>query len=421
MAHIFNEDLCKGVSFSYINSKKFKTAEISLSFFIPLDKRFASAFSLLISVLSDSCNKFKSFKDLNKQTEDLYGACIDYNISKKGNYHILDLFVCSLDDKFTMNHENNINKMSEILCDLVFDPLVKNNSFDESVVSRKKLEISELIDSRITDKRVWSMFQCKKTMFKNEQSGIDTLGEKSDINSISPSYLYEIYQKMLRESRIKIMMSASSEYNTVLELFKSKFSKINRNYFEFEKCNFICPSEIKYVNEKLDVQQCKLVMGFRSPFIKPDDTHVMSLASAIFGGLPTSRLFMSVREKMNLCYYCSSRFDSFNGSLFVESGVEQSNAEKAKNEILNQLKIMGESLVSDDEINDAKNYLSQYATSISDTIDGLHNWYLSQYSCGLSESPEEFAGKISEISKENIKNCMSNVFLDTVYMLKGDE
>ena len=421
MISIFNEDLCKGVNFSYINSRKFKTAEISLSFFIPLNKRFASAFSLLISVLSDSCNKFKNFKDLSKQTEELYGACIDYNISKKGKYHILDLFVCAIDDRFTMNHENNINEMSEILCDLIFDPLIKNNSFDESVVSRKKLEISELIDSRMTDKRIWSMIQCKKAMFNNEPSGIDTLGEKSDINSISPSYLYEIYKKMLRESRIKIMMSSNSEYDNVIEMFKSRFSEINRDYFEFEKCDFIRPSDIKYVNEKLDVQQCKLVMGFRSPFIKPDDTHVMSLSSAIFGALPTSRLFMSVREKMNLCYYCSSKFDSFNGSLFVESGIEQSNAEKAKNEILNQLKIMSESLVTDDEIKDAKNYLSQYATSISDTVSGLHNWYLSQYSCGLSESPEEFADKISKISKEDIKDCMSNVFLDTVYTLKGDE
>ena len=109
---------------------------------------------------------------------------------------------------------------------------------------------------------------------------------------------------MLRESRIKIMMSSNSEYDNVIEMFKSRFSEINRDYFEFEKCDFIRPSDIKYVNEKLDVQQCKLVMGFRSPFIKPDDTHVMSLSSAIFGALPTSRLFMSVREKMNLCYYC---------------------------------------------------------------------------------------------------------------------
>ena len=82
---------------------------------------------------------------------------------------------------------------------------------------------------------------------------------------------------------------------------------------------------------------------------------------------------------------------------------------------------MSESLVTDDEIKDAKNYLSQYTKSISDTVSGLHNWYLSQYSCGLSESPEEFADKISKISKEDIKDCMSNVFLDTVYTLKGDE
>ena len=422
MNNILNIDICNGISFSHIKSSKFKTAELSVTFFIPLDKKFVSGFSVLISVLSDSCKKFKNFQDLNKYTEDLYGACIDYCVSKIGEYQVLELFVSALDDRFTINNEKNIDKMADVLCDLIFDPLVENNKFDENVVSKRKSEINELIDERISDKRIWSKFRCIQLMFENEKSGIDKFGEKSDVDSLNSSSLFDFYKKLLKESRIKIMMVSNSDCSSVVDKFKAKFKDIDRKTFEFESCDSRVPSNIRSFSDKMNVQQCKLVMGFRTPFIKPTkDTHAMNLACSIFGRLPTSRLFMSVREKLNLCYYCSSNFDSSTGALFVESGVETANVEKAKEEILKQLKIISETLITDDELSDSKKFFIQSAISVSDNINNLHNWYLLQYPFNKFESPEEFAQLISKVSKQDIMNCMSQVKLDTVYILKGDE
>ena len=422
MKEISNIDICSGVNFSHINSQKFKTAEISVTFFIPLDKKFVSGFSVLISVLSDSCKRFKNFQELSKYTEDLYGACIDYCVSKTGDYQVLELFVSALDDRYTINKEKNTEKMANVLCDLIFDPLVDNKKFDDSVIARRKSEINELIDSRMSDKRYWSKFRCVQFMFDNEKSGIDKYGEKSDVNSLNSESLFEIYEKLLKESRIKITAITSSDCSKIVDKFKSKFESIDRKTFEFKNCSLKIPSETKNFNDTMNVQQCKLVMGFRTPFIKPiKDTHAMNLACTIFGKLPTSRLFMSVREKMNLCYYCSSSFDSSTGAMFVESGVEASNVDKAKDEILHQLKIISENLITDDELSDAKKALIQSAIAVSDNINAIQNWYLLQYPFNKSESPEEFAKIMSGISKQDIMDCMSQVKLDTVYTLKGDE
>ncbi|HCA71536.1 MAG TPA: insulinase family protein, partial [Ruminococcaceae bacterium] len=59
--------------------------------------------------------------------------------------------------------------------------------------------------------------------------------------------------------------------------------------------------------------------------------------NTIFGGTPNGKLFLNVREKMSLCYYCGSGYHAASGLLFVQSGVEFANMAKAEKAILEQL------------------------------------------------------------------------------------
>lgn len=43
----------------------------------------------------------------------------------------------------------------------------------------------------------------------------------------------------------------------------------------------------------------------------------------VFGGGPYSRLFMNVREKLSLCYYCSARLIRGKGIIVIQSGIEK--------------------------------------------------------------------------------------------------
>lgn len=58
---------------------------------------------------------------------------------------------------------------------------------------------------------------------------------------------------------------------------------------------------------------------------------------ALYGGSVTSRLFLNVRERDHLCYYCSSSFQSFTGSMAVNRGVEHADAARAEKAILKEL------------------------------------------------------------------------------------
>lgn len=423
MNNITTLDITDGVSFSYIKSTKFKVSQISFTFFYPLKEELVSGFSLLISVLSDSCNKFKNFRDLNKYLEETYGACIDYDIFKVGSYHAISLSVSALDDQFTIEKGQNICKMVDLLCELIFNPLVSNKTFDENIVSRRKEEIIELINEQMSDKRTWSIIRCNQEMFKDEPCGVSKYGSIENIEKLDGKKLFDFYKKSIESSRIKIVMIANSDYHESFEKIKSHFEKIDRKVIsQFEPLSKKIPSSVNEISEKMNVQQCKLVMGFRTPYISSlEDTHAMKLASAIYGGIPTSKLFMSVREKYNLCYYCSSRFDSSTGVLYVESGIEEENAQKAKDEILNQLDLIKKGNLSDEEVSEAKNFIIQSAQKISDSINRMCDWYTLKYPANDSETPEEFESKIKEVSKKDIISCLSNMHLDTVYMITKEE
>ena len=58
----------------------------------------------------------------------------------------------------------------------------------------------------------------------------------------------------------------------------------------------------------MDITQAKLVIGLRSGMTHAEDDYfAFRVMTDIFGGGPYSRLFLNVREKMSLCYYCSAR------------------------------------------------------------------------------------------------------------------
>ena len=166
-----------------------------------------------------------------------------------------------------------------------------------------------------------------------------------------------------------------------------------------------------------DISQCKLVMGFRVAIKNEKHLFSAKLMTALLGGTPTSKLFVNVRETLSLCYYCSANFNKNKGVIFIESGIEQENLTRAKEEILKQLDEIKKGNFSSEELNETKIYLSQSMGKIEDSLTSIDGWYISQALDKKTFSPEEYASLISSITKNEVIEAANNVKLDTVYCL----
>ena len=179
--------------------------------------------------------------------------------------------------------------------------------------------------------------------------------------------------------------------------------------------------KVNTVTEQYDVAQAKLVMGFRVGASGMEEMQHARLMCLLFGGTPRSKLFMNVREKLSLCYYCSSRLDRNKGIMYVNSGVEHENVEQAKEEILHQLEQIKSGSFTDEELNETKLMAVDSLRVVNDSASSMEGWYLSQMFLHSQASPEEEAEQLLKITRDQIIAAANRVTLDTIYLLSGED
>lgn len=151
-----------------------------------------------------------------------------------------------------------------------------------------------------------------------------------------------------------------------------------------------------------------------------DNYFAYRVMTDIFGGGPYSRLFLNVREKMSLCYYCGARLVREKGIILIQSGIEEENYEKAVNEIFNQLDVMKNGEFTDEDFNSSIIALSDAFKGVEDSPVAVCNFYSSQDFDEKIVSGPEFAEKISQVTREQVIEAANKVSIDTVYLLKGE-
>ena len=108
--------------------------------------------------------------------------------------------------------------------------------------------------------------------------------------------------------------------------------------------------------------------------------------------------------------------------MLIDSGVENSNLNKAKDEILKQLDEMAKGNFSDEELNNAKTAVCGSMRSYNDSASGLATWWLTQLCVWNRDfSPEDAIEKYKGITREDIIEAAKSYKLDTVYIMSGDE
>ena len=86
-----------------------------------------------------------------------------------------------------------------------------------------------------------------------------------------------------------------------------------------------------------------------------------------------------------------------------------------------QLEAVQKGQLEDWELEGARSTLLNSYATIGDSQGKLENFYLGQAATGRSETPEELAQAVSDMTAERICRAMETVRLDTVYFLKGKE
>ena len=147
----------------------------------------------------------------------------------------------------------------------------------------------------------------------------------------------------------------------------------------------------------------------------------MVLFNACFGGSTASRLFLGVRETLSLCYYASSQTDKTKGVMSVSSGIENANYERARDEILRELKDMQDGGITEQEqeLETARRSVLSSLRSMQDSPLSMEQFYQTQAVSGAQGGLDELTARIECTTREQVIRAAQSASVDTIYFLKG--
>ena len=162
-----------------------------------------------------------------------FGSCyglIQYKWFSKLQFNSLkiksDLFDYYYRDTCAISKEDMIAFLQE----LQFCPLTENGVFCQEIVDSEKRNLLSAIAAQKNDKRAYASAQMLKIMCKGDSFGVPRLGEKEDVETITPESLYAHYRSILRTSPIEIFYVGSAEQKCVADMLMPMLAKLDRDY-----------------------------------------------------------------------------------------------------------------------------------------------------------------------------------------------
>ena len=412
-------ELGDNIGFTSIIDEKFKTCSLGVYLLTELSEKTAAVNNLATGILTVSSSSFRTYAALCEKLSELYGAGLGSSARKKGDAQILGLKASWLDNRYAIDGEDISGEMRSLIKDCLFSPNLKDGAFDEDSFAMVKKDLIDRIDGELNQKRSYALAQAAAVAYRGEPAECTGYGSREAASSATPADAYRAYQELLKTAQIEIFYVAPQEDDSFAEMFRSSFGSIDRTPKTVSIRNHSpLKSQVETVSEEFDVNQCKAVFAFKTD---SDDRYALKMLSIIYGELPFSKLFLNVREKNSLCYYCTSRSISVKGSFFVDIGVERSNIKTAEDEIMAQLDEIRKGNITDQEMQGALMALDNAVLQVGDTPTSYIGWYLDCFCDGEYITPEEHFLRFKAVTKERIVEAAKSLKPDSVYLMLNKE
>ena len=246
-----------------IKTDKFKSIMVKVSFRRPIKKQEITMRNILCNMLTQSSNNYKTKRQMAIKAQDLYAASISSNNSRIGNYINTDIVLSTLSDKYT--EEGNFKKSLEFLRDIIYNPDVTNNKFNEKSLDIVKTNANIALEGLREDSNLYSIMRLMENMDSDSPISYRITGYLEDLDKVNSSNLYTYYKKMIDKDLMDIFVVGNIDFDEIEELIKENF-KIKT----FKKCRvkYLLDEKKTRIRKKTVIEtdensQSKLAIGCR--------------------------------------------------------------------------------------------------------------------------------------------------------------
>lgn len=403
-----------------INSNRFKSINVVLFLTKEFNKDDIAYGGMLSNNLVYTSKKYNTKNKMAIASEELYGANITASFGITGNS---ETFIFSLDfinPKYTESKylDESLNLLGEIL----FNPNVKDNKFEESYFNIIKKDAITRSMSVKDNPGLYASLEYSKIMYKGTPTSYNTIPTIEDLEKVTSETLYQKYTELFNGNyKIDIVVHGEIDDNIIASI-ENKFKHIKGNN-DKKISLYINHKYDNKVIEKVDTlpfNQSKLYIGYRLNDLSYHElNHVLRVYNTILGTMNDSLLFNIVREEHSLCYTVGSYYTKYNPSLTVYAGINKVNYEETVKLIKECVNLMSDKKTVERLFNSSLKTINTYLNNYYDDVTSqINEYYRKEFE--RTESVEELKENINKVTIDEVINLNKKITLSTIYLLRGE-
>ncbi len=381
---------------SYVYSDRFKTAVLSIHLTVPQNKLTQEMFIQLGLNMLQGTTAHPSIASLERARADLYGTKLNINFRDSFGARTIT-FTCTFpEDRYITGEDKLLEKVADHLAEIVYTPLLSSEIFNRVKRERILRLLGELNNPQAVAFRDYY-----ELIYKDEPFFTPVSSLLKDARRLSRKNLLNYYGEFISSAKIELFYCGSSTKerveNTAVRLLEKQAIK-------------------NYSRVMPHMEQSTLMLTFRfNKFAAP--LLAFTAFDMLFGQMPASKLFKSLRERQNLCYSVASNIDIINGVFLIVCGIDADKRDAAKTEILAQLEAVKRGEL--EELDAAKLTLKVQTKIVTDSIMSLEQFRFYWDKMGFNGSPDELADEIDAVKPEDIIKAASVMRLEGECWLEG--
>ena len=417
--------IAPSVELNSIQTDRFKTETLSITISIPKERSESLLFGLLLALLKRGTEKFPTIGHINRRLDELYAASASSRLDRFGPAYALGFSAELLDECYTDGAVDIFDGALEVITQMMFHPLTDEKGlFLSHLVESEKEIVCDLIRSSINNPKTYAAIRCREILFEKETNGVTIAESLKRVGEATPESLTDLYRALIERPFFRVFYIGSKSREQVEQKVMSRLAP----YLSAQPAAKPVPEAspavsvtCRHVDEKTEAAQGKLVIGLRTGVrVSDPDFYATLVFNEIYGGSPVSKLFMNVRERLSLCYYCSASYEIYRGVIFVSCGVDPEKRDEAEGEIFRQLEEIRGGRFTQGEFDAAiKSLVSNYR-SLSDMPANVESFYGGRDLFGIDCTIDQCIEGIRSVTRENVIRAAEQIVADTVFFLWGD-
>lgn len=292
--------------------------------------------------------------------------------------------------------KNHIDLVLDILSDMLENSLLK-----PSEIERERGVILEEIKMY----KDMPMQYISRLFEKLLYGGQPVIGNQKTVKSFKRQDFINYFDKQYKTQDIVICIAGN-------------FGRIGRLPFRFKAGKAQGKLEIREVQAKPKIllhkkqtDQTHLCLGVRAYGLFHPDRYALALIASILGGMMSSRMFISIRERQGLAYYIKTTIEQYTdcGYLVTQAGVDHNKIEQTISAIMKEYKKAGR--VSKLELDKAKENIKGKLLMGLESSDAVASFIAGQeLLTGKILTPQQISARIDKVSPQDIKRVAEDIF-----------